>query len=87
MSSIFLLHYNNEPHLALFAENNGLYFYEKIIKESSRYLNDKFIIAFEIGYLQGNKIANIAKEYYKDATILLEQDLSNKDRYIFIIKA
>jgi len=85
--NIMELVYNNEPHLALFAENNGLYFYEKIIKESSRYLNDKFIIAFEIGYLQGDKIANIAKEYYKDATILLEQDLSNKDRYIFIIKA
>lgn len=24
--------YNNEPHLALFADNNGLYFYEEIIK-------------------------------------------------------
>ena len=79
--------YNNEPHLALFADNNGLYFYEKIIKESSNYLNDKFIMAFEIGYMQGNDIVNIAKEYYSDAIILLEQDLSNKDRYIFIIKA
>ena len=79
--------YNNEPHLALFADNKGLYFYEKIIKESSNYLNDKFIMAFEIGYMQGNDIVNIAKEYYSDAIILLEQDLSNKDRYIFIIRA
>lgn len=79
--------YNNEPHLALFADNKGLYFYEKIIKESSNYLNDKFIMAFEIGYMQGNDIVNIAKKYYSDAIILLEQDLSNKDRYIFIIRA
>ena len=31
----------NEPHLALYAKNNGLYFYEEIIKNSSNYLNDK----------------------------------------------
>ena len=44
---------NNEPHLALYAPNNGLYFYDKIIKESSKYLKNKFIMAFEIGNKQG----------------------------------
>ena len=29
---------NNEPHLALYAKDNGLYFYDKIIKDSSKYL-------------------------------------------------
>ena len=51
---------NNEPHLALYAKDNGLYFYDKIIKDSSKYLNDKFIMAFEIGYKQGKDITKIS---------------------------
>lgn len=82
---IMELVYNNEPHLALFADNNGLYFYEKIISESSKYLNKESIIAFEIGYDEGNSIVEIAKKYYENSIILLEQDLSGKDRYVFII--
>lgn len=53
---------NNEPHLALYAPNKGLYFYDKIIKESSNYLNEKFILAFEIGQNQGEDIIDIAKK-------------------------
>ena len=30
--------YNNEPHLALFADNNGLYFFEEIIKNAKNIL-------------------------------------------------
>lgn len=76
---------NNEPHIALYAPNNGLYFYERIIKESSNYLNKKFIIAFEIGQEQGKDIINLAKKYYPQAIITLEQDLQHLDRFIFII--
>ena len=39
-----------EPNLALYAPKDGLYFYEEIIKDARKYLNDKFIIAFEIGW-------------------------------------
>ena len=77
---------NNEPHLALYAEDNGLYFYKEILKDSSKYLNNKFIIAFEIGEQQGQDIINIAKEYYPNDLIILEQDLQHLDRYIFIIR-
>lgn len=77
--------YKYEPHLALFASNNGLYFYEEILKNASMYLNSKFIIAFEIGYTQGEDIINIAKKYFNNSKIILEKDLSLKDRYIFII--
>ena len=76
---------NNEPHLALFAEDNGLYFYKKIINESDMYLNDKFIIAFEIGEEQGQEIMNIAKDKYPNAKVILEKDLQHFDRFIFII--
>ena len=40
---------NNEPHIALFAKNKGLEFYESILKDAKKILNDKFLIAFEIG--------------------------------------
>ena len=74
-----------EPHEALYASNNGLYFYEEIIKNARKYLNDKFIIAFEIGYEEGNSIRSIAESYFKDSKILIEKDYSDKDRYLFII--
>lgn len=76
---------NNEPHLALYAPMDGLYFYDKILKECKNYLNDKFIIAFEIGYLQGSKIIDIVNKYLSNVDITLEKDYSNKNRYIFII--
>ena len=52
---------NNEPHIALYAPNNGLYFYETILKNAHQYLNKKSIIGFEIGESQGKDIYNIAK--------------------------
>ncbi len=77
---------NNEPHLALYAKDNGLYFYKEIIKQSKEYVNNRFIIAFEIGEEQGQDIINIAKEYYPNDLILLEKDLQQLDRYLFIIR-
>lgn len=76
--------WNNEPHLALYAPDNGLYFYDKIIKDSSKYLNDKFIMAFEIGYKQGEDIVKIVNKYYKDINISVEKDYSGRDRFVFV---
>lgn len=74
-----------EPHLALYAKNNGLYFYEKILSNIKSFLKEKFIIAFEIGWWQGSLIEKIAKENFNNSKILVEKDLTNRDRYIFII--
>lgn len=76
---------NNEPALALYADNNGLACYEEILKNISKYLNDKSIIAFEIGYKQGDSIKNIAQNYLPNARISIEKDLQGKDRFIFIL--
>lgn len=76
---------NNEPELALYADNEGLYYYEKIIKEASNYLKDKYLIAFEIGYKQAEKIKEYALTYL-DGEVFIEQDYSGKDRFVFIIK-
>ncbi len=74
-----------EPNIALYATDNGLHFYKQILKESVNKVNDKFIIAFEIGYDEGKDIIDLAKYYFPNSKISLEKDLSNKDRYIFII--
>lgn len=76
---------NNEPHLALYAPNEGLYFYEEILKEANKYLEDKFIIAFEIGETQGQDIINIAGKYFPNSKVILEKDLQHLDRFIFVI--
>lgn len=76
---------NNEPHLALYADMDGLYFYDKILKECKNYLKDNFIIAFEIGWWQADKIVNIANKYLDNVNILVEKDYSDKDRFIFIM--
>ena len=74
-----------EPQNALFALNNGLEFYEIILKRSKEFLKSKNIIAFEIGCTEGQDITNIAKSYYPNAYIQVKKDLAGKDRYIFII--
>lgn len=75
---------NNEPHLALYAKNNGLYFYEEILKNIEPYLNESFIIAFEIGCFQAEEIKQYVHQYLKDVTIEVGKDLQGRDRFIWI---
>ena len=77
--------YNNEPHMALFADNNGLYFYDKILRECSDYLKDKFIIAFEIGYKQGDCVKDLAYKYLDNVDVNVEKDYNDRDRFVFIV--
>ena len=49
-----------DPHLALFAEEEGMYFYRKIIEQANDYLNENGVIFFEIGYDQKDKIIKLA---------------------------
>ena len=76
---------NNEPHLALYADMDGLYFYDKILKECKNYLKDNFIIAFEIGWWQADKITEIINKYLNNIDVLVEKDYGDKDRFIFIM--
>lgn len=74
----------NEPHIALFADNNGLECYEKILSDAARCLKDRSIIAFEIGYMQANSIKKFVNKYFPNSIVKVEKDLQNKDRFIFI---
>ena len=75
---------NNEPDLALYAEDNGLYFYKKIIDNIPYITKEKFLVCFEIGYTQATDIVDYAKEKLSNINISVEKDYSNKDRFIFI---
>ena len=76
----------NEPHMALYADNNGLDYYERILKDVSNYVNDKYLIAFEIGSSQKEEILNIISKYLKDVKVITKQDMSKRDRMVFIFK-
>lgn len=75
---------DNEPHIALFADNDGLYFYDYILKNCSSYLNDRFLIAFEIGCTQGDRVRDLAYKYLGDVSVSVLKDLSDRDRFVFI---
>ena len=77
---------NNEPHLALYADNDGLKLYEEILKNVSNNLKDRAIIAFEIGRTQGNRIKEMVNHYLPNSIVKVEQDLSLNDRFVFIFK-
>ena len=75
---------DNEPNIALYAGEDGLYYYDEILKNIKKYLNDDFLIAFEIGESQKDDIIELANKYLDNIEIICKKDLSNRDRMIFI---
>lgn len=73
-----------EPSIALYAKNNGLEFYERILKTAINYLNQNGSIIFEIGATEGNDIKNLALHFFPKAKITIEKDYNNYDRFVFI---
>jgi len=78
MSDDALLH---EPSEALFAENDGLYFYYEICQKASDYLADFGYLLFEIGYKQGKNVAEImTSSGFKNIEVI--KDLAGLDRVV-----
>ena len=78
MSDDALLH---EPSEALFAENNGLYFYYEICQKASDYLADFGYLLFEIGYKQAKNIVEImTSSGFKNIEVI--KDLAGLDRVV-----
>lgn len=75
---------NYDPHLALFADEEGIYFYRNIIEKSRPYLNEKGIMFFEIGYDQKEKIITLG-ENNKFETVVYK-DINGRDR-IAVLKS
>ena len=74
---------DNEPNIALYADNDGLHFYEEILKNAKKHLKNKYYIFFEIGYNQGEKIKQLALQYL-DCIVEIKKDLQGFDRYCII---
>lgn len=70
-----------EPQNAIFALENGLLFYRRILKIINYHPK---LIAFEIGMDQGKQIMQMAQEKFPKAHISIEKDLTGKNRYVFI---
>lgn len=75
---------NNEPSLALYGGADGLDCYRKILANIKPYLNNKFLIAFEIGESQEEEIYDIVNKYLKDVEITCKKDLYGRNRMIFV---
>ena len=77
---------NNEPSLALYGGIDGLDCYRSILKDINKYLKDDYLIAFEIGYLEGEKLKELIKNTIPNSKVTIKKDLSNKDRMLFVEK-
>ena len=77
---------DNEPHLALYGGKDGLDCYRSILKDINNYLKDDYLIAFEIGYLEGQNLQKLVENTIPNSKITIKKDLSNKDRMLFVEK-
>ena len=77
---------NNEPHLALYAGEDGLDCYKSILSNINTHMKERCLIAFEIGNTQKNDIIALINKYISDCKIEVVKDMSERDRMIFIYK-
>lgn len=73
---------NYDPHLALFAEEGGMYFYRIIVENAKHYLKEDGVIFFEIGYDQKEKMLELANRNGFIAKVY--KDLNGRDRMAFL---
>ena len=75
---------HSEPHLALFADEDGLAIYRRIAEESKDYLNDGGKIYLEIGYKQGQSVPALFKENFPEKRVRTLKDQFGQDRMVVV---
>ena len=78
--------WKQEPHLALIAMPSTL-FYEKVLKDFRRIMNEKYLLAFEIGEDMEEALTKLVKQYCEDAEFYFEKDMYDKTRFLYIKSA
>lgn len=73
-----------EPHTALFADDNGLAIYKRIIEKLLSYINRPSIVAFEISPDLVDRLEMLIKEHLGECEHSFEKDLNGFDRFLFI---
>ena len=71
-------------HVALFGGADGLYFYRKIFKGVRSLLNDRALLAFEMGFDQRELMEEALQKYFPDDCYEIIKDINGKDRMLFI---
>lgn len=77
---------DNEPHVALFGGNDGLYFYRKIFEGVNELLNERALLAFEMGFDQRELMEEAVHKYFPNDPYEIIKDINGKDRMLFIYR-
>ena len=75
---------HSEPHLALFADEDGLAIYRRIAEDSKDYLNDGGKIYLEIGYKQGQSVPDLFRKNFPEKRVRTLKDQFGQDRMVVI---
>ena len=75
---------NFEPQLALFADDECLYFYKKMAEALPRLMNKDGHIILEYGYRQGEQVKAIFEQAFPEADVVIWKDMSGHDRALHI---
>ena len=77
--------WEQEPHLALLAKPST-FFYEKVLSVFRKHVNEKFLLAFEIGEDMVDEFLDwVLREYCSCCKCFFENDMYGKPRFLFII--
>lgn len=74
----------SEPHLALFAEEDGYALYRQIIEQVATYLTFTGKLYLEIGYKQGAGLTNLLQSHFPNARVRVLKDMFGKDRMVVL---
>ncbi|MEL0446194.1 peptide chain release factor N(5)-glutamine methyltransferase [Streptococcus pneumoniae] len=74
----------SEPHLALFADEDGLAIYRRIAEDAKDYLKDGGKIYLEIGYKQGQSVPELFRKYLPEKQVRTLKDQFGQDRMVVV---
>ena len=74
----------SEPHLALFADEDGLAIYRRIAEDAKAYLKDGGKIYLEIGYKQGQSVSELFRKHLPEKRVRTLKDQFGQDRMVVI---
>lgn len=72
----------SEPHLALFADEDGFAIYRQIIEGAGEHLSENGKLYFEIGYKQGDGLRALLSKHFPQKRVRVLEDIFGKDRKV-----
>ena len=83
-SEVGLNVFHSEPHLALFADEDGLAIYRRIAEDAKDYLKDGGKIYLEIGYKQGQSVPELFRKHLPEKRVRTLKDQFGQDRMVVV---